>query len=310
MQITKPVRKWVKQKIKNTYIEIESSKVPIEKKIEKILDIKKRQILEKNIESAIYFPYKEDSDSYVITGEKEYSEVCENGLPIPPQNLWLGYGNTTKEYLYGRIQTEKMIKILDNADFDINYCKRILDFGCGAGRMLRWLFPYSNTAEIWGTDISSDHITWANNFLKPPFNFATTTTIPHLPFEDNYFNLIYAGSVFTHIDDLVESWLLELRRIINTNGRVYITVNDKHSLKLLKTSKIYVKIWLSQYVRENQTFINAGDNFLKIVGMRGTRSQVFYDIEYFCESINNLFDVVSVNKEAYGFQTGILLKKK
>ena len=292
--ITKPVKKWIKQKIKNTYLEIE---IPAPNP-------------EKKIESAIFFPYLEDSDSYVIKKGNCKFELCEFGLPIPPQSLWLGYGNTIKEYLYGRLQTEKMVKILKTAGFEINQCNSILDFGCGAGRMLRWLYPYSGTSEIWGTDISAEHIFWANKYLNPPFNFATTTTIPHLPFEDKYFNLIYAGSVFTHIDDLVESWLLELRRILHSDGRIYVTVNDKHSINLLKTSPVYKEIWLAQYISENPAFIETGDNFDKIVGMRGTRSQVFYDIDYFCNSVSNIFDIISVNKEAYGFQTGVLLKRK
>ncbi len=291
--ITKPVEKWVKQKIRNTYSEIESAK-----------------LFKKKLESAIFFPYLEDSQTYIIKRDFSDLELCEFGLPVPPQSLWLGYGKTSKEYFYGKTQIDNMINILDAAKFDITQCKAIMDFGCGAGRMLRWLYPYSKTSEIWGTDISAEHIFWANNYLKPPFNFATTTTIPHLPFGDRYFNLIYAGSVFTHIDDLVEAWLLELRRILNSDGRLYITIHDKHSISLLKTSPLYNNLWLSHYIRENPTFIEAGDNFDKIVGMRGTRSQVFYDIDYFCDSVKNIFEIISVNKEAYGFQTGILMKKK
>ncbi|MEP7146558.1 MAG: class I SAM-dependent methyltransferase [bacterium] len=291
--ITKPVEKWVKQKIRNTYNEIDSAK-----------------LFKKKIESAIFFPYLEDAQTYVIKRDFTDLNVCEYGLPIPPQSLWLGYGKTIEEYLYGKIQIEQMISILEAAAFDISKCKAIMDFGCGAGRMLRWLFPFSGTSEIWGTDISAEHIFWANDYLKPPFNFATTTTIPHLPFEDRYFNLIYAGSVFTHIDDLVEAWLMELKRIINSDGRLYITIHDKHSIELLKTSPLYSSLWLSHYIRETPAFIEAGDKFDKIVGMRGTRSQVFYDIDYFCDSVKNFFDIISVNREAYGFQTGILMKRK
>ena len=185
-----------------------------------------------------------------------------------------------------------------------------MDFGCGAGRMIRWLNPYADKSEIWGTDISADHITWAINNLSPPFNFATTTTIPHLPFDEKYFELIYAGSVFTHIDDLVEAWLLELRRILNKNGCIYITIQDKNSIMQLKSSKYYKNIWLKTYIEENPRFIEAGDDFEKIVGLRGTRSQVFYDIDYFKKLVRNIFEIVSVNEDAYGFQTAVLLKRK
>ena len=44
--------------------------------------------------------------------------------------------------------------------------------------------------------------------MEAPFHFAVTIIVPQLPFEDNHFDLIYAGSVLTHIDDPVKSWLL------------------------------------------------------------------------------------------------------
>jgi len=47
-----------------------------------------------------------------------------------------------------------------------------------------------------------------------------------------------------------------------------------------------------------------------IAGGRGYEAQVFYDIDYFCESIKEIFETLSVNKELYGFQTGVLLKRK
>ena len=49
-------------------------------------------------------------------------------------------------------------------------------------------------------------------------NFATVTTAPHLPFADGYFDFAYCSSVFTHISDLADAWLLELRRIVRSGG--------------------------------------------------------------------------------------------
>jgi ubiquinone/menaquinone biosynthesis C-methylase UbiE len=44
------------------------------------------------------------------------------------------------------------------------------------------------------------------------------TILPHLPFEDRSFDVVYAGSVFTHIDDLAQTWFLELRRVLHAGG--------------------------------------------------------------------------------------------
>jgi SAM-dependent methyltransferase len=65
--------------------------------------------------------------------------------------------------------------------------------------------------------------------------FATGTTAPHVPFEDRTFDLIYCGSVFTHISELAEAWLLELRRILRPGGYVYVTIHTRHTIDLLLT---------------------------------------------------------------------------
>lgn len=292
--LIKPAKKWVKEKINNINVELEKDKF-----VKTPSDTSK----------IIYFPYKNGVDSFVIPKEQEKYDLCELGLPIPPKKLWLGYGENAKEYLYGYEQINKMIEILKDSEFFLKEGFKVLDFGCGAGRMIRWLKSYSAACEIWGTDISSDHIFWANKYLRPPFNFATTTTIPHLPFKDNYFNLIYCGSVFTHIDDLTDAWLLELRRILTPEGRLYFTIHDKNSIELIKSLPEYQNIWLADYIKENIQFAeNINSDFNMAAGGRGYESQVFYDIDYFCNSVKTIYKTLSVTKAAYGFQTGVLLK--
>ncbi len=113
---------------------------------------------------------------------------------------------------------------------------RVLDFGCAAGRMLRYFGGVADRNEVWGVDIRAEHIAWCQEHLSPPFRFATTTTHPHLPFEDNSFRFIYACSVFTHIGDLEDTWLLELRRVLRPGGRLFATVHDNHTIELLSSS--------------------------------------------------------------------------
>lgn len=263
-----------------------------------------------NESKVIYFPYKPHVTEYVIPKNRMKTEMCEQGLPIPPKDLWLGYGNSPEEYLWGKLQTKVMIDIVEGSGYKLKEGNRILDFGCGAGRMIRWLKYLSDTCEIWGTDIQSEHIYWANQYLKPPFNFATTTTVPHLPFEDRYFNLIYAGSVFTHIDDLADAWLLELRRILNPDGRLFITLHDQNSIVQIETNEVYKSMRLKKFLNESKLYKDNKENFGMIVEGRGPASQVFYDSDFFINSVKTIFEVLSVHKEAYGFQTAYVLKRK
>jgi ubiquinone/menaquinone biosynthesis C-methylase UbiE len=253
-----------------------------------------------------FFPYKKGAQNFVLPLAAPAAEVGEDGLAVPPQDLWIGYGKTKDEYLgSGKKDVETMLELLEKTDFALSSETRLLDFGCGAGRMLRNL---KNAGEAWGTDLSADHIYWCKQHLSPPFKFATTTSMPHLPFEDRYFDLIYCGSVFTHIDDLTEAWLLELRRILTVGGRIFLTIHDHHTMELLETD--YKDSFLAGKMRANEFYMNADRAFQMLSIGRDTNSQVFYDREYFRKLLSQFFEVLTIVPEAYNYQTGIIITKK
>jgi SAM-dependent methyltransferase len=101
---------------------------------------------------------------------------------------------------------------------------RILDFGCATGRVLRH-FAYLSRAELRGIEINTTYIAWARQHLPPAVWISQGTVIPSLPFPDAHFDLIYAGSVFTHIDEFEEAWLLELRRVLKPSGIAVLTIH-------------------------------------------------------------------------------------
>lgn len=263
--------------------------------------------------AAKFFPYAGDSPSYTVckveSPASNNTVAASEPLAIPPKELWEGYGETHEEYLHqGKSHTAAMRELLKTWSFPIEKCHRILDFGCASGRMIRWLNDLSAEREIWGLDINEQHILWCQQHLSPPFKFAATTTFPHLPFEDKYFDFIYSGSVFTHISELTDAWLLELKRIVCPGGRLYITVHDKHFLGLLLKKLPESRLTkLVLHFDSQSHFI--GSDFAMCTVCRSPYAQVFYDIDYLCQRWGQILKVVSVTQEAYGYQTAILLEK-
>lgn len=254
-----------------------------------------------------YFPYKPWSQSYMITESPEaYGETGDDGLPVPPKAFWCGYGGGDPEkYLRsGKEHVDVLREVLADSAFDLREGYRVLDFGCAGGRMIRRLVDRAGDCEIWGVDISAEHIYWCKAHLSPPFHFATTTTLPHLPFHDEYFDLIYAGSVFTHIDDLTDAWLLELRRILKPEGRFYCTIHDNHTMALLDGPER--EFWLADMLRNNQHYRRHRDKVGMLVVGRDTEAQVFYDRAHFKKTLEGTYHILSVTEEAYRFQTAIL----
>jgi SAM-dependent methyltransferase len=102
--------------------------------------------------------------------------------------------------------------------------KRILDFGCGAGRVVRHGLLEDPDGEYWGCDIDPRSIAWMQGHLSPPLHVFQTADWPPTEHPDGHFDLIYAFSVFTHLLDSWSAWLLELHRILDDDGVLIITV--------------------------------------------------------------------------------------
>lgn len=253
-----------------------------------------------------YLPSSRKSSDYSLTYTPH---LTGSPLPVPPQDLWLGYGSTQDEYLdSGKKDIDKMIDILSSVGFSISDNKKpILDLGCGGGRMIRHLSDFASQCEIWGMDISAPHVNWLKTNLSPPFNFAVNTTIPHLPFSDHYFSLIYCGSLFTHIDDLAETWFLELKRLLAPQGILFCTIHDEKTLETLAKqpfhpiTKVISTSLLSQDYKLNPDILVCGQD---------SDSNVFYKKRYLNHILSRSFDIKAVVPSAYGYQTAYVLSKK
>jgi SAM-dependent methyltransferase len=105
--------------------------------------------------------------------------------------------------------------------------KRVLDFGCGAGRTLRQFLSEAEHAEFWGADIDAASIEWLGEALCPPLRAVHCDVAPPLGLEYDSFDLAWAISVFTHITDFSLRWLLELHRLLKPGGLLIATYTGR-----------------------------------------------------------------------------------
>jgi SAM-dependent methyltransferase len=150
------------------------------------------------------------------------------GAPYPPlalANRVGSLGEAEDPYAYydhlGRAARADILETLP-ADWSFEG-KRVLDFGCGAGRTLRHFLDEAETAEVWGCDIDAESIDWLRHNLSPPLRVFRNGPRPPLPQPDRYFDLIWAVSVFTHLVETWSDWLLELRRVLLPGGLLVAT---------------------------------------------------------------------------------------
>lgn len=231
-------------------------------------------------------------------------------MVVPPRELWENYGATPAEYLESGLRdVATMLDILGRCTGAPPALRQALDLGCASGRMLRFL-PRGASDEHWGVDINARHIAWCNQHLNPPMLFATTTTAPHLPFEDRYFDLVYCGSLFTHIAELTEAWLLEVGRMLRPGGLAYITIHTRHTMERRLTLR-------PQHLREHVEMLDR----IEAQGLRSRAwssflvgvdpfSQVYHDADQLRLRWGRVWDVLDIVEEAYGLQAAIVLRKR
>lgn len=158
--------------------------------------------------------------------------------------------------------------------------EKILDVGCGIGRKTIPLTKYLHANGTYeGFDIIKQGVDWCEKNISSKYSqfhfkhvdifnkeYNPTGKIDpsefKFPYEDNYFDLVVLGSVFTHMLPAdVSNYIKEVARVLKIGGRSLITyfLLDEEAIKLIdaKDSKAYSGRKLDfKYKRENYRTID------------------------------------------------------
>lgn len=157
--------------------------------------------------------------------------VAADTAPLPPMearahyfgeqhvSYWL---NGLSDYLFLR-------ELLKSVGVDPEGHFRFLDFACSSGRVLRHFIAHAPEAEVFGSDIYSNAVRWMNRYLPPRGFYFQTSIVPTLPIPDASIDLVFCGSVFTHMDEFEQSWLMEFRRVLKPGGLAFISLHTERT---------------------------------------------------------------------------------
>ena len=151
-----------------------------------------------------------------------------DGYPLPPARLVrlvIGSGQLAWYQLGGMYSHQAIVRLLRTHGVPVEAFTRILDFGVGCGRLLRYWGGLRHTCEIWGTDCNRDLIEWCRRKLSFA-KFTVNDADPPLEFPSAMFDFVYSYSVFTHLSaERQQPWLRELSRVLRPGGYMLITVH-------------------------------------------------------------------------------------
>ena len=166
----------------------------------------------------------------LIVSNTQLSDALKHAaaLPIPPRHLQVRVvGGYYPAFLSSATRTlSEFNGILKTAGKSLADFDRVLDLGVGCGRVLRRFHELYPKASLTGADIDAEAIAWLQHNYARVGKFVT---LPHLPpseLETDSFELAYAVSVFTHLNEEMQfAWLDELSRVTKRGAYILLTVH-------------------------------------------------------------------------------------
>lgn len=159
---------------------------------------------------------------------KQFSKDNPDVLLPPDYLMYESFQLNYSKYFYGGKDTAQWIFGALEKHTNLN-AKKILDWGCGPGRVVRHMPEISgNQSEFYGTDYNKESIDWCKSNIEN-VNFNHNNLEAKLPYEDNSFDAIYGISIFTHLSkDMHFNWFKELKRTLNTGGLLLLTTQGEN----------------------------------------------------------------------------------
>jgi SAM-dependent methyltransferase len=149
--------------------------------------------------------------------------------PLPPPDLCYRVAGTTDQNWFhqsGKITLDLYRRALSRIGRDLTEFATVYDWGCGCGRVLRWIEDEAPKAKLFGSDIDKPAIEWLNSNYPNLRVRHQRNGLPPLPFWFGKFDLILAYSVLTHLDEKYQdAWLSELRRRTKPGSVLLLTIS-------------------------------------------------------------------------------------
>lgn len=181
----------------------------------------------------------------------------------PPLDLIKKYGWIPDKEIFinsGRIQSNLILK-----ETEVKSFHRILDIGCGIGRIALHLTKFINRGKYLGVDTIHNSVEWCNKNIStkyPSFSFlhldvqnslynpygSQNPSLVRFPFVDKSFDIVIMYSVLLHM--LPEHWtnyIKEIHRLLVPKGKFFATIHaiTPDSEKSIKENKSLINFILS-----------------------------------------------------------------
>lgn len=241
-----------------------------------------------------------------------YEEALErDNFPLPTAKGREGYygENHLNYWMSGLKDSTDILKIYEKETGEKP--SKYLDFGGASARVARHMALQHDIPSVWIADINREHVNFVLDTFEGQIKAFQSTSIPHLPLEDNSFDFISAFSVFSHIESFDETWLLELRRILKPGGILVVTANVDTFQDITENWPVYnALVKHPEFDRSSLGKPLEVDRKVVRWNNRGSYSSIVYLTSQYVERRwKPFFSDMKVVRYLTQFQSGVVLRK-
>lgn len=210
---------------------------------------------------------------------------------------WFRIGGATIVQRFDALLQERFSRPL--ASFEA-----VLDWGCGAGRLSRYLAP--RVRSLTGIDIDGDNIAACSRLL-PQGRFLSVGLLPPTPLPAASFDLVLGLSVLTHLEEAVQdAWLRELQRLTRPGALLLLSVEGLVQTALYRVPPDHI-----QRVHE-RGIVDAGANAQLEAVLPGSTyyRNTWHSPDYILAHWSRWFDVLDIIGGVAGNQDLVLLRRR
>jgi SAM-dependent methyltransferase len=114
---------------------------------------------------------------------------------------------------------------------------RVLDFGCGWGRILRFFMRDVAPGHLLGVDVMPRAIELCRS-TNPWAEFRPVPAFPPTDLPADHFDLVYLFSVFSHLsEEAHDRWLTEFCRVMKPGGILIATTRPREYIRLCEQAR-------------------------------------------------------------------------
>lgn len=232
--------------------------------------------------------------------------ASERAMPSPSQIQRVIGTPDPQPFLFGGATIVKRFEqlLLERFDRPLASFRSILDWGCGAGRLTRYLAQLSPA--VTGVDIDADNIASCVETL-PGARFLRVGLMPPTELPAGSFDLVVGLSVLTHLDELVQdAWLAELQRLTRPQAILLLSVQGLAQMSLYRAPpELHM-----QAHREGILDVGANSQLQDVIEDRSYYRNVMHSHDYIMTRWARWFDVLDIIEGTAGNQDVVVLRRR